>query len=45
MKGARVTDYGVEALVERKKLPSAFSLERAGIEDIIVFLAKEARHT
>lgn len=45
VKGARVTDYGVEALVERKKLPSAFSLERAGIEDIIVFLAKEARHT
>lgn len=40
--GVRDGEFGVEALVEREKAPSSVQLDPAGIEDIIVFLAKEA---
>ncbi len=38
--GHRASSYGVEALVLRDKVPGALPLERAGIEDIMVLLAK-----
>ena len=40
VKGARMTPYGVEALVLREGMPRGITLDRAGIEEIIVFLAK-----
>ena len=43
--GKRETDYGVEALVRRKAVPPGLPLHRAGIEDIIVYLAKEERQS
>lgn len=39
--GTRENNYCIEALVERAKVPSGFMIDRAGIEDIIVFLARE----
>ncbi|WP_290772233.1 ABC transporter ATP-binding protein [Anaerofustis sp.] len=39
--GLRESDYGVEALVVKNKVNSAFNLEKPSIEDIIVFMAKE----
>lgn len=41
VKGSRENSYYVEALVERSKVPSCFSVEKASIEDIILYLAKE----
>lgn len=38
--GAKKTPYGVEALVERRAVSPAFSLERTTLEEIILFLAK-----
>lgn len=38
--GRKVTDYGVEALVLKSKIHTAFSTERTNIEEIILFLAK-----
>lgn len=37
------TGYGVQALVRRDKVPAGLRTERAGIEDIMVAMAKEAR--
>lgn len=39
--GRRDGKYATELLVERQKLSGAFETERAGIEDIILFLSKE----
>jgi len=39
--GVRRNNYCIEALVETSMIPSSISVERASIEDIIVFIAKE----
>ena len=39
----RVHAYGVEALVEREKVPADITLDRVSIEDIIVFQARGER--
>jgi ABC-2 type transport system ATP-binding protein len=41
VKGVRENSYCIEALVERSKAPFGFSIDRASIEDIILFLARE----
>ncbi|MEA4894034.1 MAG: ABC transporter ATP-binding protein [Oscillospiraceae bacterium] len=43
VKGKKTTGFGVEALVLRKYMPSEITVERAGIEDIILFIAKEGK--
>jgi len=40
VKGKKITEYGVEALVERKALPKELVTEHLCLEDIILFLAK-----
>lgn len=40
---ARNTGYGVEAIVRRSMIPESFPAEKAGIEAIMVAMAKEAR--
>lgn len=40
VKGKKTTPYGIEALVLRNKISSAFPIEHITIEDIILFLAK-----
>ena len=40
--GSRDTGYGVEALVRRDLAPVGLKMERAGIERIMVAMAKEA---
>ncbi len=39
--GKRVGAYGAEALVEREKVPRDLLVERATLEDIILYLSKE----
>ena len=39
--GRRVTAYGAEALVERDRVPGGLLVERATLEDIILYLVKE----
>ena len=41
--GKKETPYGVEALVKRSAVSSAFRLEHTTLEDIILFLAREER--
>jgi len=41
IKGKRENSYCVEALVERAEIPTGFSVEKASIEDIILYLARE----
>ena len=43
VKGKKVTDYGVEALVLKNEVSSAFAVERANVEEIILYIAKEDR--
>lgn len=38
--GARVSEFGVEALIKRDKVPSGIATEKAGIDDIILFHVK-----
>ena len=40
---SRNTGYGVEALVRRSLVPGGLHLEKAGIENIIIAMAKEER--
>lgn len=40
---ARKSEFGVEAVVKRSLLPGGMPVERAGIEEIIVAIAKEGR--
>lgn len=40
IKGKRENSYGVDALVERKKVPKGINIENASIEDIILFMVK-----
>ena len=39
--GKRVGEYGAEALVERDLVPSGLLVEKAALEDIILYLSKE----
>jgi len=39
--GARKNNYCIEALVDTSMIPSSMPVDRASIEDIIIFLAKE----
>ncbi|WP_195573886.1 ABC transporter ATP-binding protein [Paenibacillus sp. 1001270B_150601_E10] len=41
IQGVRQHQFGAEALVERSSLPGAWTVERATIEDIMIFFAKE----
>jgi ABC-2 type transport system ATP-binding protein len=43
VKGKRIGDYGVEALVLRERMPAGIQLNRASIEDIIIYLVREDR--
>ena len=38
--GKRNTAFGVEALVERQKVPSGFTVEHASLDDILIYLVK-----
>ena len=40
--GKRVGTYGVEALVERELVPNGLVLDRATLEDIILYMVKGA---
>lgn len=40
---ARKSEFGVEAVVKRRLLPDGMQIQRAGIEEIIVAIAKEGR--
>lgn len=39
--GVRISDYGVEAMVLRDRLPAGVKAEHISIEDIIVFLGRK----
>lgn len=39
--GKRIGEYGAEALVERDRAPRNLLVERAGLEDIILYLSRE----
>lgn len=41
--GKRVGAYGVEALVERELIPHGLTVDRANLEDIILYLVKEEK--
>ena len=41
--GKRVGAYGVEALVERELIPRGLTVDRANLEDIILYLVKAAK--
>ena len=43
VQGCREGSYGVEALVDRTRLPRSLEIDRASIEDIIVFMARDSR--
>lgn len=43
VKGKKISDYGVEALVLRDGVSAAFTTEHTTLEDIILFLAKGDR--
>jgi len=43
IKGKRISDYGVDALVLRSAVSSAFNAEKTSLENIILFIAKEER--
>lgn len=41
--GIRESAFGVEALVRRDKIPAGISLDRAGLEDIMLFYSREGK--
>jgi ABC-2 type transport system ATP-binding protein len=43
VKGKRIGDYGVEALVLRGSMPAGIQLNKASIEEIIIYLVREDR--
>lgn len=38
--GKRNTAFGIEALVERQKVPAGFTVEHASLDDILIYLVK-----
>ena len=40
VKGKRISDYGAECLVERNLVSNAFDIEKASVEDIILYMVK-----
>lgn len=43
IKGKKESAYGVEAIVRRDAAPEGFSLSPVGIEELFVFMVREAR--
>ena len=41
--GLRHIGYGAEALVERERVPAGTEITPVGLEDIFVFMVKDAR--
>lgn len=41
--GKKVTKYGVEAIVDREKIPHTFEIKPITIEDLFVFMVKEEK--
>lgn len=41
--GLRHAGYGAEALAERRKIPAGMEITPAGLEDVFVFMVKDAR--
>ncbi len=41
--GVKETPYGIEALVEKEKVPEGLSFEHTTLEDVILFFAREGR--
>lgn len=41
--GLRRAGYGAEALAERRKIPAGMEITPAGLEDVFVFMVKDAR--
>ena len=42
MKGKKESAYGVEAIVERNKVPATLQLSPVDIEQLFIFMVKEA---
>ena len=42
VKGKKESAYGVEAIVERNKVPATLQLSPVDIEQLIIFMVKEA---
>lgn len=40
VKGKRISEYGAECLVERNLVSSSFNIEKASVEDIILYMVK-----
>ena len=43
VRSKKVTPYGVEALVRRDGVPEGWNLSPVGIEELFVYMAKEAK--
>ena len=43
MAGVREGAFGVEALVRRGRVPGGLALDRAGLEEIMLFYSREER--
>lgn len=43
IKGKKTSPYGIEAVVERSKMPPGFNINPIDIEDLFIFMAKEAK--
>ena len=43
VKGVRRHQFGVEALVEKSKLSGGYIIDKASIEDIMLFIARGER--
>lgn len=43
VKGKKITPYGVQAIVDREKVPHSFDIKPVTIEELFVFMAKEVK--
>lgn len=43
VKGKKETPYGIEALVEREDVPKSMEIHPIGVEDLFIYLTKEAQ--
>ncbi|MDD2483962.1 MAG: ABC transporter ATP-binding protein, partial [Eubacteriales bacterium] len=41
VKGCRMNEFGVQALVEKQKMNNSYVIDRAGLEDIMLYHIKE----
>lgn len=42
VKGKKKSPYGIEAVIERSKIPSGYSVSPVGIEELFIYMIKEA---